>query len=63
MHCDRCKNSVEHELNKIDGAAAVVKLRKNMAVVSMSRDVGDGELTQAVENAGFKVVKIEKSDK
>lgn len=63
MHYDRCKNSVEHELNKIDGAAAVIKLRKNMAVVSMSRDVGDGELTQAVENAGFKVVKIEKSDK
>lgn len=47
----------------VAASAAVVKLRKNIAVVSISRDVGDGELTQAVENAGFKVVKIEKSDK
>lgn len=59
MHCDHCKNSVERFINRIDGAAATVKLKKNIAVVSMSRQVSDEELTKAVEKAGFKVIKIE----
>lgn len=29
MHCDHCKQSVTSELNKIDGVAAKVKLKKN----------------------------------
>ncbi len=59
MHCDHCKSSVERYINQIDGAAAVVNLKKNIAVVSMSRDISDEELTCAVEKAGFKVIKIE----
>lgn len=56
MHCEHCKNAVEQEINKIDGAAAKVNLRKNTAVVSMEREIADEELIAAVERAGFKVV-------
>lgn len=62
MHCDHCKNTVERYINQIDGAAAVVNLRKNIAVVSLSRDVSDDEIKRAVERADFKVVKIEKEE-
>lgn len=59
MHCDNCKNSVEKELNKIEGAAARVNLHKKTAVVDVSRDVSDEEIRAAVEKAGFETVKIE----
>ncbi len=59
MHCENCKNSVERQINRIDGAAAKVDLKKNIAVVSLSRAVEDAELARAVEQAGFQVVKIE----
>ena len=58
MHCDHCKQSVTSELNKIDGVAAKVELKKNRAVVSFDRPVDDEALRQAVEKAGFKVVSI-----
>ncbi len=58
MHCENCKNSVERQLNRIDGAVAKVDLKKNIAVVSMSRPIGDEELTAAVERADFKVTDI-----
>ena len=59
MHCDNCKNSVEKQLNRIDGAVAAVNLRKKTAVVSMSRMVSDEELKAAVEKAGFTVTGIQ----
>lgn len=58
MHCENCKNSVERQINRIEGAAARVDLRKKIAVVSMSRQVSDEELIQAVERADFKVTGI-----
>ena len=59
MHCENCKNSVERQINRIDGAVAKVDLKKNIARVSLSRMVEDEELIRAVERADFKVVKIE----
>lgn len=63
MHCENCKNSVEKQINKIDGAVAKVNLKKNLAVVSMDRIISDDDLKQAVECADFKVtsIKCEKS--
>lgn len=58
MHCDHCKQSVTSELNKIDGVAAKVELKKNRAIVSFDRPVDDEALRQAVEKAGFKVISI-----
>lgn len=59
MHCDHCKNSVESNINQIDGAVAKVNLKKKFAVVSMSRQTDDSEIKAAVEKAGFKVTSIE----
>lgn len=55
MHCAHCKNSVETQINQIEGAAGRVNLKKHVAVVSMERMVSDEELTQAVERAGVTV--------
>lgn len=59
MHCDHCKNSVEKSINEIDGAVAKVNLKKNIAVVSMDREVPEDDLEFAVRRVGFKVVSIE----
>lgn len=58
MHCENCKNSVERQINKIDGAVAKVDLKKNIAVVSMDRMISDDELRAAVERAEFQVTDI-----
>lgn len=56
MHCEHCKSSVERQINAIDGAAATVKLKKNLAVVVCDRPVEAAALTAAVEKAGFSVI-------
>lgn len=58
MHCENCKNSVERALNGIDGVAANVNLKKNLAVVKMEQEVPDREIQRAVEAAGFEVIEI-----
>lgn len=63
MHCKHCKNTVEASINSIEGAAAKVSLKKNIAVVSFDRDISDEKLREAVEKAEFKVTKIERNDK
>ena len=59
MHCDNCKNSVECQINRIDGAVAKVNLKKKLAVVEMDREIAEEELVAAVERADFKVLRIE----
>lgn len=59
MHCDHCKNSVERYINSIEGAAAKVNLKKNIAVVSLDRIVSDEVIRSAVEKAGFEVTGID----
>ncbi|MDD2979900.1 MAG: heavy metal-associated domain-containing protein [Hespellia sp.] len=59
MHCENCKNSVERQINKIDGAVANVNLKKNIAVVSLDREVPDEVLKKAVEQVDFAVSSIE----
>ena len=59
MHCENCKNRVECLLKQMEGAVVKVYFNKNIAVVSMSREIGDGELKAAVETVGCKVTGIE----
>ncbi len=59
MHCDHCKNSVEKSINQIDGAVAKVNLKKNIAVVSVDREIDGEDLEFAVRRAGFKTINIE----
>lgn len=59
MHCQHCKNSVEHAVNQLEGVVCKVNLRKNLAIVSYSREVSDDELRSAIERLDFQVVEIE----
>lgn len=59
MHCAHCRKTLLGELNKIEGVAAKVDLKKNRAVVFYDRPVEEETLCQAVEKAGFKVTSIE----
>lgn len=58
MHCENCKNRVEHGVNKIDGAVCKVNLKKKMATVSYSRKIEDEVLKKVIENLGYEVVSI-----
>jgi Cu+-exporting ATPase len=56
MHCAACVSSVERALGKVAGvASASVNLTTQAAVVEFDPQVADaGELTRAVERAGYK---------
>lgn len=59
MHCENCKNRVESCLNQVEGVVAKVDLKKNIAIVSISRRIEDEELKRVVEGIDFKVTEIE----
>ena len=58
MHCENCRNRVEDALNRLDGVAARVDLRKKTARVSYSTEVSDERLKETVEKLGFQVTGI-----
>ena len=58
MHCDHCKMAVENALNAIDGVQAKVDLKKNQATVTISVEVNDQALTDAIQEEDFTVVSI-----
>lgn len=59
MHCDHCVAQVTKAINRIDGAAAQVNLKKKRAVVSYDREIDDAEIRKAVEAEGFQVTGIQ----
>lgn len=59
MHCMNCKNSVTRSLQKLDQVSAKVDLKKNMAYVESTRNMGDDEITFAIERLDFNVTRIE----
>ncbi|MBQ8238343.1 MAG: heavy-metal-associated domain-containing protein [Oscillospiraceae bacterium] len=58
MHCENCEIRVENALNRLDGVACRVNLRKKTAAVSYSAEVSDEVLKAAVERLGYKVTGI-----
>jgi Cu+-exporting ATPase len=56
MTCNHCKMRVEKALNGIDGVNAEVDLEAGKAVISIMGEVDAVVLTQAVEDAGYKVL-------
>ena len=61
MHCENCKNSVERSVNKIDGAACRVDLKRNLAEVSYDRPIDENTLRFAIERLDFTVTAIEEA--
>jgi copper chaperone CopZ len=58
MSCSHCQAAVEKALNGIDGVDAKVDLKKNRAIVELSREIDDETLKIAVEEAGYEVTSI-----
>ena len=59
MSCAHCAARVKKELEKIEGVEAVeVSVEEKKAVVSLNTAVTEEELKAAIEEAGYKVVKI-----
>lgn len=58
MHCENCQARVENAINRLDGAACTVSLRKRTATVSYSRPISDTLLKDTVEKLGYQVREI-----
>ena len=59
MMCEHCEATVKKVLEKIDGvASADVSHKEGTAVVTLSADVADEKLKEAVEDRDDKVVSI-----
>ena len=58
MMCAHCVSHVEKALNAIDGVSAQVSLENKNAVCTLTRDVPDDALKNAVTEAGYEVVSI-----
>lgn len=60
MSCDHCVRHVTNALIEVDGVKDVkVDLKGKIASVELSDDIADSKLKEAVEEAGYQVVKIE----
>lgn len=56
MHCPSCVAAVELSLKDIDGIDdAKADLDSGITTITMSCDVSDADINEAVEEAGFKV--------
>lgn len=58
MSCQHCVNRVTEAVNSIDGASALVKLKKGLVIVSTDRPISNETITGAIEKAGYKVTEI-----
>lgn len=58
MSCSHCSGRVEKALNAIDGVTASVDLENKSASITLSKDVADQVLIDAVTNAGYEVVSL-----
>ena len=59
MQCNHCKMTVEKVLGGIDGVTNVaVKLEEKKVVVTLSKEVENNKMEEAIKEAGFEVVSI-----
>ena len=57
--CEHCENRVRRALENIDGVdRALVSHEKNQAIVSLSKEVSNDILANAVEAEDYHVIKI-----
>lgn len=55
MTCENCQARVENALNRLEGVACKVNLRKKTATVSYSREISRETLVELVEKLGYGV--------
>lgn len=59
MHCENCKNRIERQINRIEGASCKVDLKKNIAVISYDREIDEDRIRNVLQRLEFGVSKIE----
>lgn len=59
MHCVNCKNAIERQINRIEGASCKVDLKKKLAIVSYDRELDDEVLRRAVTRLDYQVTSID----
>ena len=61
MHCASCAANIEKSVKKIGGVKSVnVSLMMNKGYVEAEDNVGEEQIKQAVQRAGYKVLSVEK---
>ncbi|MFV0314005.1 MAG: heavy metal translocating P-type ATPase [Anaerotignum sp.] len=58
MTCGHCTGRVEKALNALDGVQAILNLEEKSATLTLSNEVSDETLINAVTDAGYEVVDI-----
>ncbi len=58
MSCQHCVNRVMEAVNSINGASAVVHLKRGTVVVSMAREISDTVIRETIEKAGYTVTGV-----
>ncbi len=59
MSCEHCEMHTEKELKKVDGVISVsADADQGQAVVELVKEVAETEFRAAVEEAGYKFIKI-----
>ncbi len=62
MNCNHCKMSVEKALNTVNGVvSAEVNLEAKNAIITLSKEVDDNILMNAVNEAGFEAISVAKA--
>lgn len=60
MSCNHCKMRVENTLGGLEGVkSASVNLADKQAVVDLSAEVSNESISEAIDDIGFEVVRIE----
>ena len=57
MSCHHCSTRVQNALNELDGVSATVNLEEKSATLTLTKDVSMDAIREAVEDAGFTLVK------
>lgn len=60
MSCGHCVKHVSEALNDIGAKDVEVNLDKKLAIVEISEDITDEAIKEAIEEAGYDVLGIEK---
>lgn len=58
MSCQHCVNRVMEAINSIEGASALVKLKKGLVIVSMEYPISNEIIKNSIEKAGYTVTEI-----
>lgn len=62
MSCGHCVNHVKTALEELQGVTNVsVDLDSKIAIIEADREIEDGDIRSAVEDAGYDIVSVERA--